>query len=277
MPILVSSNWASWLIAIFVFVISIVQQFRSREGKLQRFSAWFSEQWRKGIGFAVLASVVVYGVGLFLWSTWQTVYDDHHDSTGRWQAVVKERNNLYAQVVQQESQIRQLQSRSCPTCPSRPSQGTPVQQAETIHEFVAEARVTCQLRDSKRLPVDLAWKLPSEDSYLQGPTKTYVRSRAERFKRTEEEGEATAIEEFKPSDNSDLIGMPVTSLSNFTMFHLAMTSVNKKSFTTCTYAELTFRANGRDVFRMSSPMSVQLSEGGEIVADIALHDWKLNP
>src|SRR5579871_582256 len=121
MPTLVSSNWASWLLGgLGMFVLAEAWVW-SRGSKGQRFREWWEK--RRSSILRVFGFATVYGAVLFGWSTVQTVYDDHHDNTGRMLAVVKEKNSLYADLSLQDNQLTQLRSRSCPMCPSRSVQG----------------------------------------------------------------------------------------------------------------------------------------------------------
>jgi hypothetical protein len=52
----------------------------------------------------LVVTAIVYA-GLFIWSTIQTVYDDHHDSVSRWRAVVKEKENLKAELKRRDESI----------------------------------------------------------------------------------------------------------------------------------------------------------------------------
>jgi hypothetical protein len=114
MPVLVSSNWASWLILIGTFLLTqgLLLGRARLEGEDMR--QWWANRW-KNLGLGFLVTAIVYA-SLFLWSTVQTVYDDHHDSTGRWQAVVKEKNDLKGLLSERDQYITQLQNRSCPIC-----------------------------------------------------------------------------------------------------------------------------------------------------------------
>lgn len=91
MPALVSSNWAAWILGFVTFVVTEIVLFM-RTPKEER---------RERIKGNVLVGVVITGfvyLTLFAWSTVQTIYDDHHDSTGRWQAVVKEKDKLKSEL-----------------------------------------------------------------------------------------------------------------------------------------------------------------------------------
>jgi hypothetical protein len=58
-----------------------------------------------GIGVTAFAYSV-----LFAWSTVRTVYDDHHDSTGRWRAVVNEKNTLKGMLQVRDAYIKRLEA-----------------------------------------------------------------------------------------------------------------------------------------------------------------------
>lgn len=105
MPLLVSSNWANWGLAFasFVFVEFLLLLTDRFDRKI-----WWSKR-RKNALVAIASAVFAYAL-LFAWSTVQTVYDDHHDAVGRWQALVKEKNDLKEQLGQRDSYIADLQS-----------------------------------------------------------------------------------------------------------------------------------------------------------------------
>ena len=103
MPLLVSSNWASWLILIGTFLLT--------EGLLlwrehEHLREWWGKRW-KNLALGILVTVIVY-TSLFLWSLVQTIYDEHHDSTTRWQAVVQEKDNLKIGLKERDEYIEKL-------------------------------------------------------------------------------------------------------------------------------------------------------------------------
>jgi hypothetical protein len=109
MPLLVSSNWLAWLLSLSAFGLTELLLFLTtpRGQRIKRFNLNFL------IGVAV--AVFVYSI-LFTWSTLQTVYDDHRDSTGRWRVVVNEKNNLKAGLRQRDEYITKLEGKTCPLC-----------------------------------------------------------------------------------------------------------------------------------------------------------------
>jgi hypothetical protein len=117
MPLLVSSNWAAWLVGIGAFVFSqVIVLIRSGWREMLR-------RWKENIGIGLISAAAVY-LFLFAWSAIQTVYDDHHDSGSRWQAVVKEKKNLKDELQKRDNYIRALEDRKCPTCTlARPAMG----------------------------------------------------------------------------------------------------------------------------------------------------------
>lgn len=114
MPVLVSSNWAAWIVGIVAFLLTELLLYVSTP-KEERRKRLLSNLL---IGFAV--TVFVYGT-LFVWSTIQTIYDDHHDSGGRWRTVVKEKDRLKEQLEERDKYIKELEGRKCPTCSSKVS------------------------------------------------------------------------------------------------------------------------------------------------------------
>lgn len=109
MPLLVSSNWASWGLGLVVFVLYEVLAIAVR--------GWqdMKARWKQNVGIGLLATAGGYLV-LFICSAIVTTYDEHHDSTGRWQVVVTEKNNLKAMLQQRDSYIETLEVKSCPAC-----------------------------------------------------------------------------------------------------------------------------------------------------------------
>jgi hypothetical protein len=136
MPVLVSSNWAAWILGILTFGFTELLLFMGTARE---------ERWKRLKGnvlIGLLVTVFVYSI-LFVWSTVQTTYDDHHDSVGRWQSVVNEKENLKAELRQRDDYIRSLEARACPQCPSRGLRNGAViavpPVSETIHEVLVEA------------------------------------------------------------------------------------------------------------------------------------------
>jgi hypothetical protein len=109
MPVLVSSNWAAWLIGVGAFALSqvIVLVRHGWQEMLRR--------WKENIGIGLISAAAVYAF-LFAWSTIWTIYDDHHDVVGRARVVFDEKNNLKTEVEKRDKYIKKLEDRKCPTC-----------------------------------------------------------------------------------------------------------------------------------------------------------------
>jgi hypothetical protein len=76
------------------------------------------------------------------------------------------------------------------------------------------------------MPEDMIQSGSDMPSYLDGPAgKSYLQSSGFTFKRTEEEGKATAIQHFTPAANSDLIGRPLSAMADYSSAALADISV----------------------------------------------------
>jgi hypothetical protein len=103
MPVLVSSNWAAWILGIATFLLTELLLFATT-AKAER---WARLKLNLLIGIGV--TTFAYSI-LFVWSTVRTVYDDHHDSVGRWQTVVKEKNSLKAALNARDAYIARLQA-----------------------------------------------------------------------------------------------------------------------------------------------------------------------
>jgi hypothetical protein len=208
MPVLVSSNWASWGLGLAVFFLY--------ELFALAFRGWrdMVDRWKQNVGIGILATIGGY-VLLFAYSAVITTYDEHHDGTGRWQAVVNEKNKLKDELTEKDKYVKRLEAKSCPARlarnsirPQRPQ--VPVATSETIYDVLAEVRTTCVLKDSSKMPEDIIAHSPGGDSYLESSIgKAYlISSQFIKYQRSEQTGKAIAIEHFLPPENSDLIGRP---------------------------------------------------------------------
>jgi len=274
-PGLVSSNWAASFLGLGAFSLTELLLYTTtpKEERVRRL--------RANLLIGVLVTIFVYSV-LFVWSTIQTVYDEHHDSVGRWQAVVNEREQLKDGLKKRDEYITRLESKSCLICAPSSSRKPQVPQIsvsppETIHDILAEVRITCVLTNPSKMPEDLSLMFPSDNAtYFEGASgKAYLQSRAASYKRTEEEGKATAIENFKLPPNSDLIGRPVSSLVDYSVLRISAISVGVKEFSQCVGAELALRVNGQEVLRTSSPMSAKMDGVHGMSFGVKLTDMKL--
>ena len=128
MPVLVSSNWAASFIGGLTFLVTefVLFMITPREQRWKRLISNLL------IGLAV--TTFVYST-LFVWSTVQTVYDNHHDSVGRWQAVVQEKNALKESLQQRDTYIHQLEGKTCPACSRSGKAITVVQPKPTLWEL----------------------------------------------------------------------------------------------------------------------------------------------
>ncbi|MGH9515951.1 MAG: hypothetical protein ACRD3P_09775 [Terriglobales bacterium] len=101
MPALVSSNWLAWGLGTFAFLASLLLVF------LARGAAEMKRQWKENIRIAVVIGFIVH-FALFAMTTIVTVYDDHHDVTGRWRVVVDEKNALKQTLKTRDDYIRTI-------------------------------------------------------------------------------------------------------------------------------------------------------------------------
>jgi hypothetical protein len=139
MPILVSSNWASWGLGFAIFMFY--------EGFAIVSRGWqdMKARWAQNVGIGLLATACGYLI-LFICSAIATTYDEHNDSTGRWQAVVKEKDKLKDGLAQRDDYIRQLEARQCPSCPSRKPLGA---QPTSLPRALTELQRAILIRDLK--------------------------------------------------------------------------------------------------------------------------------
>lgn len=103
MPALVSSNWIAWGLGAFVFIAYLLSILWARGW------AEMKRQWKENISRGVVTGFLGYCV-LFAMSTIVTLYDDHHDVTGRWRAVVNEKDKLLGELKDRDKYITQLES-----------------------------------------------------------------------------------------------------------------------------------------------------------------------
>jgi len=137
MPLLVSSNWAAWLLGLGVFLFyEIIALIRQGWQEMRR-------HWTENFLMGLLATTLGYLV-LFGWSILQTTYDEHRDSTGRWRVVVNEKDHLKAELSERDTYIRKLEARSCPICPARAAQV-----AESQPSALSDLQRTVLMRDLK--------------------------------------------------------------------------------------------------------------------------------
>jgi hypothetical protein len=270
-PLLVSSNWADKFWGFGVFLL--IQIFLALNNR-HHMRRWWESKWRNLL-IGIVAVAIGY-FGLFIWSTVQTIYDEHHDTMRRWQDVVNEKNAVKEGLRKRDDYIKVLESRSCPKCSAPPISKSEAQHPETIQDIVATVRTTCVLRDPSRMPEDLPLMVPDQDSYLEGMIgKAYMYSRSATFKRTEQEGTAISIENFRSVPNSDLIGMEVSKMTDYSSFHVSLASVGGGQFSRCTFLEVTLRVNGRDVFRHGEPFNLKLDDVHGISFTIKLEGMNL--
>jgi hypothetical protein len=134
MPTLVSSNWAAWGLGFLLFLLY--------EGAVLYRRGWqdMKERWTENFIMGIIVTIVGY-VFLFTWSTVRTIYDDHHDSTARWQTVVREKDNLKAELGIRDKYIKDLEAKSCPICSTnrrpQPQALTPLPQTFKVQEINA--------------------------------------------------------------------------------------------------------------------------------------------
>jgi hypothetical protein len=249
-PGLVSSNWAASFLGLGAFSLTELLLYMTtpkeeRAGRL-----------RTNLVIGVLVTIFVYSV-LFVWSTIQTVYDDHHDSTGRWQAVVKEKDSLKMIVQQRDEYIQRLEARTCRSCPDSSGKGRTTETQGGITTAMASVRMICSLRDSSKVPEDLLLSVGTPNaSYLEGDLgKSYMESTGIiHYQRTEEDGKASVFQKYSLPSNSDLIGQRFSHLTDYKTLTLNIYGAEGRYFSSCQFYEVTFRVNGQDIYRTSGTL-----------------------
>jgi hypothetical protein len=274
MPLLVSSNWLAWGLGISAFIFYEVATLIVRGWGDMR------ARLKQNLGLGVLATTLTYMV-LFIWSSIRTASDDHHDVTGRWQAVVKEKDQLKRGLTDRDNEIAALQKQVEDVKKTHRINPVAIQVSapamlDSIHDVVAEVRLTCVLTNPNKMPDDELLAMSDEDSYLEGGAgKSYLQSQTHTYKRAEEEGKAVSIEYFKVPPNSDLIGRPISSLANYSILHLINTGVSNGRFSECIFVEVTLRVNGSDVFRDAEAIRQKLDAIHGLSFDVKLTGMNL--
>jgi hypothetical protein len=119
MPKVASSGWITWGLGFVSFMLYEINSLRSDGWNL---TLWKQTKLRKiieGLVIVIITYLILFGISGFI-----TVYDDHHDSTGRWKNVVNEKNRLVEELQKRDSYITLLEGRSCPACTTPPTQRT---------------------------------------------------------------------------------------------------------------------------------------------------------
>jgi hypothetical protein len=249
------------------------------KGGFWKASAW-KENWPAGLKRIVGALAFVWAV-TFIVCTVTTLYDDHQRVVGRLREVVNEKDNLKRGLEGRDEYIKRLEARSCPLCPASGTNRRIVQAAPTvaatIQSVTAQIRLTCVLKDPTKLPENTLLSVGSGVSYLEGLRgKAYLQSTGKyTYQRTEEEGRATAVEDYTAAPNSELIGQPVSTMAGYSTMVLSDAAVSEGRFTECVYAETTLRVNGVDVFRASLSVAKTLDDNRGFLATIRLVGMKL--
>lgn len=207
---------------------------------------------------AVVGQIIILYGPIYLRNLTSVVYDDHQGLVREIGEQRKENSGLIDERAKLKIQVEDLQRGKVKGTAARGLQQIAVP-PETIHDALAEVRITCTLSNPSIMPLDKPLAIPGEDSYLEGAVgKSYLQSRAHSYKRAEEEGRAIAIENFKPPPKSDLIGRPVSALADYSALTIVDTSVSGGIFSECSFVEVTLRVNGRDVFRHGEPVSIKM-------------------
>jgi len=258
MPMLVSSNWAAFGMGVGLFVLYhvLVWVIRGRD-EMRR-------QWMENIGIGLLATVTGYLL-LFAWSAVVTTYDEHNDSTGRWRAVVKEKDTLKEGLKQRDDYIAKLESAKCPQC--KPGSSTPpsVPMEEKITSIEVETRTTCALNPGEEVPpervdimfVDTSAKMTGPGGSLALDILTPVI-----FKLQQDGKRVMIINKFHLSAGSGFAGRPLQALANFDMIVVPIVTVAYgDSFGRMSLAEATLTVNGKDLWYSSLSSNDQLQAG----------------
>jgi hypothetical protein len=101
------------------------------------------------------------------------------------------------------------------------------------------------------MPNDLVMSKSVPPSFLKGAVGTaYLDTLgAVHYQRTEDEGQVSISQSYFLPENSELLNKPVSSLSEYSLLSIGVTGADGAKFSSCSFAEITFRINGKDVFR----------------------------
>jgi hypothetical protein len=264
---------------VFVLAVSLLFKLRKDGWSWSVTVSHFSQNLRDSVIPTIIGTVVLWSV-LFGAFVVKTVYDDHQNLTGRLRSVVNEKNDLRDGLNQRDEYIQRLKAISCPTCPVDrrlgPQPSRVIVAPETIHEVLAEVRITGVLVNPSKIPDDYEFMAHSDDSYLQGAAgKAFLHSRAASYKRAEEGEKVITIQKFVLPPNSDLIGRPVSSLANYSLIHIEDSPTSGGVFSELTFVEVTLRVNGSDVFRHTEALSFKMDSEHGLALTIPLKDMKL--
>jgi hypothetical protein len=239
MPLLVSSNWASWLILLGSFLLTELLLF-GREGR--HVAEWWKKRW-SNLVIGLIVTVIVYA-GLFAWSTIQTVYDDHHDDIGRWHAVVNEKNLLKSELNKRDEYIRKLENAKCPQC----GREVGIRPEEKINSLTVEARMTCTIKPDVALP-------PSTQDIMAGfgtggivgPAGSVELARTNPVEFLKQRGnEMVVINHFYLPNSESLIGNPVSRIVNFDKLIVPITVLGSaEAFDRIKLVEVTVTINNK--------------------------------
>lgn len=245
MPLLVSSNWAASGVGLATFIFTEIWLFATTE----------PAERKKNLARNILTGVVVTAfvyITLFIWSTVQTVYDDHHDATGRWQQVVNEKNNLKIELGKRDNYVRQLEQRSCPVCPTGKGRTPPptiTANPQVIQNLNFKVFTRCTLRDPANMPGDMLISLHTGDSFMEGPKGKIILDYPKDVHYTRgDDGTVTFAQTFTLRPESALSGDPIESLLDYRIM-LILWAADGSHFSQCDYGDLVVKANGNEIFK----------------------------
>jgi hypothetical protein len=268
LPSLVSSNWLAIGMSVALFGLTVlVNAFVKGWNYVKR-------DWEENtlIGLSVVA---VGWFCLYCGSVVHTVYLDHQNMATRWQAVVREKDNVKKELKSRDDYIMRLEARKCPDC-ARSKTTRPVS-VPTISALTLQARAVCTLRNPSSMPrgqdtlPTVNWLSNDKTSYIEGPRgKFYFQSNPSvPYRRAEEEGQVYATQTFTLPPESNLIGQPISWLTEFASLHVELWSITGNNFATCTHAEFAMMMNGVQIYSKIINQHISVPSN-YLVADIPI-------
>jgi hypothetical protein len=249
---ILGATWQAIAIAIGIFVLVHLVKF------LRLGLAEMKKHWAANIRDGVLVTFAVWLV-LFIWAAGKIIYEDHQELTNSREMnqqlrtsngqLIKERDQLQKDKDQLQAKLKEQPK---VVYKDQPSKGPVARTPPTINSLFVEAMAVCSLRDPLKLPLTIGSQFPpGMGAFFEGPTgKAYLRNLYPvMFQRMEERDKAFTVLQFDLTNNSDLTGKPVSTLSRYDRLQINLWAIDYNAFTQCGFVELTLRMNGTDILR----------------------------